>query len=82
MGQKALGQSSDCRILKSNMSLEQTDEITWFFACWYKFMDSKSWVKNIGMGVVNNGYGHSGYRTLKLAVSQGINIIKWFCACE
>ena len=31
------------------------------------------------MGVVKNGCGHSGLRTIKLAVSQkGINEINWF----
>ena len=28
-------------------------------------------IKNTGVGVVKNGYGHSGHRTLLLAVSQG-----------
>ena len=40
-------------------------------------MEIKSWLKNIGVGVVKNGCGHSGLKTLKLAVSQdriiGIN---------
>ena len=34
-------------------------------------MEIKSWLKNIGVGVVKNGYGYSGPRILKLAVSQG-----------
>ena len=33
MGQKAHGQSY-CRLFKSNISLEQNDEIVWFYACW------------------------------------------------
>ena len=40
-------------------------------------MEIKSWLKNIGVGMVRNGCGHSGLRTLKLAASQermnGIN---------
>ena len=61
------------------MSLEQNDEKVWFFACWYRFTEIKSWSKNVGVGVVKNGYDHSGLKTLKLAVSQkGINWINWF----
>ena len=41
MDQNALGQS-DCKILKSNLSLEQKDEKAWFFACWYRFMEFES----------------------------------------
>ena len=42
-------------------------------------MEIKSSLKNIGVGVVKNGCGHSGLRTIKLAVSQkGINEINWF----
>ena len=33
-------------------------------------MQIKSWLKNIGVGVVKNGCGYSGLRILKLAVSQ------------
>ena len=37
-------------------------------------MEIKSWLKNIGVGMVKNGCGHSGPSKLKLAVSQeGIN---------
>ena len=42
-------------------------------------MEIKSWLKNTGVGIVKNGCGHSGLRTLKLAVSQkGINRINRF----
>ena len=51
MGQTTLGQS-DCWIFKSTMSLEQNDEKGWFFACWYKFIAIKSWLKNIRVSVV------------------------------
>ena len=78
MCQNGLGQS-DCRIFKSTISLEQNDEKVWFFACWYRFMEIKSWLKNIRMSVVINGCVHSGYRNLKLAVShKEINGINWF----
>ena len=33
-------------------------------------MEIKRQLKNIGLDVVKNGCGHSGLRTLKLAVSQ------------
>ena len=60
-------------------SLEQKDEKAWFFACWYKFIEIKSWLKNIGMGVVINGCAHSGCWYLKFAVShKEINGINWF----
>ena len=37
-------------------------------------MEIKSKLKNIGVGMVKNGYSHSSHRTLKLALSrEGIN---------
>ena len=76
MCQNALGES-DCIIFKSTISLERTSEKPCFNACWYKFMEIKSLLKSIGVGMVNNGCGHSCHRTLKLDVSQdkinGIN---------
>ena len=76
--QNALCQS-DCRIFKSTLSLQQNDEKAWFFVFWYIFMEIKSWLGNIGVGMVRSGCGHSGHRTLKLAVSQeGINGRNWF----
>ena len=64
----------NCRIFKSTKSLERNNEKAWFFAYWYRFMKIKSWVKNNGLGMVKTGCEHSGFRTLKLAVSQeGIN---------
>ena len=77
MCQNVLGQS-DCRIFKSTISLEQNGEKVWFFACWYKFIEIKSWLKNIGMSMVINVCSHSGCRYLKLAVSQIVsNGINW-----
>ena len=77
MGQNALGQS-DYRIFKPAISLEQTDKKAWIFAWWYRVMESRSWLKNVGVSMVKNGYGHSILRTLKLAVCQGkINEIIW-----
>ena len=69
MGQNALGQA-DCRIFKLTVSPEHNDEKAWFWVCCYRLMQIKSWFKNIGVGLVKNGCGHAGLRTLKLAVSQ------------
>ena len=78
MGQNALDQS-DCSIFKLTISLEQNDEKVWFFAYWCTFIDIRCLSKNIGVGMVKNGYDYSGLRTLKLAVSQkGINEVSWF----
>ena len=77
MGQNALGQSY-WRIFKLTVSPEHK---TWFFAR-YRLMEIKSWLKNMGLGVVKNRCGYSGLRTLKLAVSlKGINGINWFLVC-
>ena len=77
MCQNVLG-PSDCRIFKSTISLEQNDEKVWFFACWYNFVEIKSWLKNIGISVVINVCAHSGCRNLKLTVSQIVtNGINW-----
>ena len=45
-------------------------------------MEIKSWLKNIGVGVIENGCGHSGLSTLKLVVSQKeINGTNCFLVC-
>ena len=81
MGQNALDQS-DCSIFKLTISLEQNDEKAWFFECLWRFIEIKSWLKKLGVGMVKNGCGHSGLRRLKLAVSQeGINGVSWFLVC-
>ena len=54
IGQNALGQS-DSRIFKSTISQEKNDEKTCIFAYWYKFMEIKSWFKNIGVGMIKMG---------------------------
>ena len=48
----------------------------------YKFMEIKSWTKNIEVEFVKSGCGHCGSRTLKLAVSQeGIGGKKFCIDC-
>ena len=54
----------------NKLCLEQKDEKAWLFACWYKFIEIKNWLKNIGMGVLINGCAYSGCRNLELAVSH------------
>ena len=42
-------------------------------------MKTKSWLKNIGLSCSKNECGHSGQRTLQLAVSkEGMNGINWY----
>ena len=81
MGQTSLCQS-DSRIFKSNISLEHSDKIAYFFCI--LIPEIKSWYKNIGVRVVKNGCSHPGHWTFKLAVShKGINEINrffaWWC---
>ena len=68
---------------KSTIFPGQNYEKAKFCACWHRFMIIKRWLKNIGVSMVKNGWGHSSLRTLKLAVSQeGINEINWFLVCQ
>ena len=55
MAGNALGQS-DCRVLKSSISLEQNDEKTCIFACCYKLIEIKGWLKNIRVVMIIIGY--------------------------
>ena len=59
--------------LKSAVSQEWTDELGWFFACWYKFMKAKSYFNNYWVGVVKNEQGLKDRGTLKPGTSH-----KWF----
>ena len=54
-------------------------DIAWFWACWYKFMKIKSWLKNTWVDMVKNGCDHPGYGALKLAVSR--EWIDWIKSC-
>ena len=48
---------------------------------WMLIRIQEYWFENVGAGMVANGYGHSGHRTLKLAVEQErINGINWLFA--
>ena len=83
MAQNALGQL-DFGIFKSSVSLEQNDEIAWFFACWYKFMEIKSWLNNIKIGFDEKWVWplQPQDSQTKLAVSQeGISGMNGYFAC-
>ena len=40
---------------KFTLSQEWTDGINWYFACWYKFMQIKRWLKILGTRMAKNG---------------------------
>ena len=81
MDQNSLGQS-DGKIFKSAIFLEQNEKHASVFVWWYKFIEIKSWLKNIGVGgvgIVINGCVYSSYRTLKLAVyHKNVNLMTCF----
>ena len=79
MGQNALGRSN-CSIFKSTISLMMKKPD--FLACWYKFIEIKSWLKNIEAGMFINGCAHSACMNLKLALfREEINERNWLLAC-
>ena len=43
--------------LKSALSQKWIDEMSWFFAGWYKFGTAKSYFNNYWVGMVKNGWG-------------------------
>ena len=57
----------------SAVTQEWTNELGWFFACWYKFMKAKSYFNNYWVGVVKNEQGLKDRGTLKPGTSH-----KWF----
>ena len=76
MAQSVLGQS-DCKIFKSTISQEQSDEIAWFFCMLIQILGNKKFVDKVCMCKVKNECSHSGHSNLNFAVSQeemyGIN---------
>ena len=56
--------------LKSAVSQEWTDEMSWFFSCWYKFRKVESCFNNYWLGMVKNEWGHMDHGTLKSGVSH------------
>ena len=55
--------------LKLTQSQEWTGGMSWFFACWCKFMKVKSHFNVFCMGMVKNGNWHLVHKTLKSALS-------------
>ena len=69
IGQNTIGQW-DSSIFKLTISPEQSNDTASFFACWYKFMNIKNWLKILWLGMFKNGCGQSGLWTLKLILSE------------
>ena len=59
--------------LKSAVCQEWTDEMRWFFACWYKFRIFTSYFDNYWVGIVKNGWDLIDHSPFKSGVSH-----KWF----
>ena len=59
--------------LKSAVSQEWSDEMSWFCTCSYKFRKTKSYFNNYLVGMVKNGWGLIDHGTFKSGVSH-----KWF----
>ena len=60
---------SGLRTPKLTVSQERTDGINWFFAGWYKFIQTEKWLNIFGVCRVRNGCSQPGHETLKLTVS-------------
>ena len=56
--------------LKSAVSQEWIDEMSWIFPCWYKFINAKSYFDNYWVGIVKNRWGIIGHGSLKSGVSH------------
>ena len=59
--------------LKSALSQDWIDEMSWFFECWYKLRKVNSGFDNYWQGIVKNGWGLMDHGTLKSGVSH-----RWF----
>ena len=57
------------RTLKLTVSQKWADGMDWFFACCYKFRQTKSWFNDFWVSVVKNGHGLLVHETQKSAVS-------------
>ena len=56
--------------LKSAASQEWIDEMSWFFACWYKFRKSKSYFNDYWVRMVKNGRSFIDHGYFKSGVSH------------
>ena len=55
--------------IESAVSQERNDEMSWFFACWYKFRKAKSFF-SYWVGIAKNGRDLIDHGTQKQVVSQ------------
>ena len=56
--------------LKYAVSQEWIDEMSWFFAWWYKFRKARSYFNKYWVDMVKNEQGLIDHETLKLGVSH------------
>ena len=59
--------------LKFAVSQEWINEMSWFFACWYKFRNAKGYFDDYWVAIVKNEWGLIDHRTHKSGVP-----LKWF----
>ena len=59
--------------LKSTVFQEWINEMSWFFACWYKFRKAKSYFNIYWVDMLKNGWGLVDQGNLKSGLSD-----KWF----
>ena len=62
--------------LKSAVSQEWIDQMSWFFACWSKFRRTKSYFDNYWVAMVKNEFGLIDNGTVKSDVSQN-DLMNW-----
>ena len=63
----------DLGTLKSALSQEWIDDMSWFFPCWYKFREAKSYCDNYLVGLAKKGWDLMDRATLNSGISH-----KWF----
>ena len=61
--------------VKSSVSQEWINELSWLFTCWYQFRKSENYFKNFWAVVVRTGHGLLGHGTPKY-VSQN-ELMNW-----
>ena len=58
--------------LKSAVYQEWIDEMSRFFACWYKFGKTKCYFNNCWVGMVKNGWSLINYESYKSIRLKGV----------
>ena len=68
--------------VKSAVSQEWIDELSWFWTWWYNFRKNKSYFNKFYVGVVKTWCGLLVHETLKSAISgEWIDELSWFFSC-